>query len=122
MTSTSKNEPALTAEELRKIDAYWKACNYQESAARTLGLRSRPDFYVGPSEPRHPQIRSGHDLPVGSGTRCAGRDLELLSGRDVLRDLPGEEPGRSRNAETVPRVFVSRPTGESLHARSSRVD
>ena len=63
----------LSADELRKMDAYWRACNYlcagmiylrdnpllreplrsrahQESPARPLGLRSRPDLHLGPSQ------------------------------------------------------------------------
>jgi xylulose-5-phosphate/fructose-6-phosphate phosphoketolase len=50
MTSTSKNEPALTAEELRKIDAYWKACNYL--SAGMIYLRDNP-LLREPLRPEH---------------------------------------------------------------------
>src|ERR1035441_6307941 len=50
MTSTSKNEPALTAEELRKIDAYWKACNYL--SAGMIYLRDNP-LLKEPLRPEH---------------------------------------------------------------------
>ena len=146
MTSTHLNEPELlSAEELRKMDAYWRACNYmcagmilpaqqslaqnasaprtlQESIARTLGLRSRSDVCMGPPEPRYSEVRPGHDLYFGSGAWGAGGNLQLLSGRNLFGDLSGKEPGRSGFAQAFPCVFVSWPVGESLYTRSSRVD
>ena len=84
--SLSANGPArstvtgapLSADELDKIDAYWRACNYlalgmiylqanppfariteartyQESAARSLGLEPRACLHLYPSESSYPK-------------------------------------------------------------------
>ena len=146
MTSTHLIEPELlSADELRKMDAYWRACNYL--CAGMIYLRDNPllreplrpehfknrllghwgsdpgqTFAWVHSESRHPQVRPGHDLHFRSGTWRAGDDLQLLSRRNVFGDLSGEEPGRSGHAQALPRVFVSWPAGQPLHAGGSGVD
>jgi xylulose-5-phosphate/fructose-6-phosphate phosphoketolase len=60
------SEQTLNANELRLIDAYWRACNYmcagmlylRDNALlrQPLGFRSGPEFHLGPPESRHSQI------------------------------------------------------------------
>ena len=98
----AKSRPAssrptpLPADELRRIDAYWRACNYlaagmiylqdnpllreplqagahQEPAARPLGRQSRALLHVRAPQPPHQQVRPGRDLPGRPGPRRPGR-------------------------------------------------
>ncbi len=73
-TQATSQSPRLSPDELRKIDAYWRACNYlsvgmiylranpllreplqsrthQAASARTLGVGPGPVVHLGASEP-----------------------------------------------------------------------
>src|ERR1017187_3802756 len=75
MTSTSKNEPALTAEELRKIDAYWKACNYL--SAGMIYLRDNP-LLKEPLRPEHIKNRLLGHWGSDPGQTCAWAHLNRV--------------------------------------------
>ena len=111
--STIEGSP-LSPDELRKIDAYWRACKYlalgmiylldnplteraaeagahQEPAARALGIEPRSGVHLHSFEPADQEARPGHDLHGGAGARSAWRSRARLSRRDLLRDLSGKE-------------------------------
>ena len=94
----------LSPEELRKMNAYWRACNYlaagmiylranpllreplkagahQESAARPLGFGPGPELYLGSSQPADQEVRPEHDLPLGPGHGAPATLVQLLSRR-----------------------------------------
>ena len=134
------SEEALKVDELRKIDAYWRACNYL--CAGMIYLRDNP-LLREPLRPEHFKNRLlGHwgsdpgqtfawvhlnrvirkydlDMIYISGPRPwrTGGDLELLSGRDLFGDLSGEEPGRSGYAQAVPRLLLSRASSGAIARR-----
>src|SRR5207248_2677396 len=94
-TRSTIGEKPLSTEELRRTDAYWRACNYlslgmiylldnpllaeplrpayQEPAAGTLGIKPWTVVYLCSPEPAHQEIRSRHDLPGWSGAWRARR-------------------------------------------------
>ena len=107
----------LSADELRKMDAYWRACNYL--AAGMIYLRDNPllreplqaehikqrllghwgaspglELRLRPPQPPDQQVRPGRDLPRRSGPRRAGRAGAGLSRRHLLGGL--SEQGRGR--------------------------
>ena len=107
----------LTPEELRKTDAYWRACNYlalgmiylqdnpllkeplkpEHIKNRLLGhWGSSPGlaFTLHPPEPPDQEVRPGHDLHGRARPRRARRAGARLSGGHLLRDLSGQERGR----------------------------
>ena len=126
MATKTELPVTLSTNELRTTDAYWRACNYlsrghdlssgkspvaraaaagalQEPTAWALGFRSRSNIHLGSSESRDPEIRPEHDVHLRAGSWRARDAFELLSGRSLFRNLPGEELRRSRYAEILPR-------------------
>ena len=104
----------LSTDELRKTDAYWRACNYlslgmiylHDNPLLTEPLRpehiknrllghwgSSPGLvvYLHPPEPADQEIRPGHDLPGRTGARRPWRSRSGLSGGNLLRGLSGQE-------------------------------
>ena len=100
--------PTLSPDELRKMDAYWRACNYL--CAGMLYLCKNPllreplkvehiknrllghwgcgpgtDVYVGAFEPADQEVRPEHDLHFRAGTRCSGDTFEQLTWRACIR-------------------------------------
>ena len=135
----------LGTDELRKTDAYWRACNYlslgmiylQDNPLLKEPLRpehiknrllghwgSSPGLVVHlcPPESVDQEIRSRHDLPGRSRTRRARRAGSGLSGGDILRGLSGQERGRRRAARVLQAVFVSGRDRQSLHAGDAGID
>ena len=113
-TNKAKSAAAstLTADELRRMDAYWRACNYlsvgmlylkknpllreplkaehiKDTVAGALGFGCWAELYVGASESADQEVRSGFDLSVGAGAWGSCYALELLSRRRVLGGLSG---------------------------------
>ena len=109
--STVKGAP-LSADELRKIDAYWRASLYlclgmlylkdnpllreplkvehiKPRMLGALGLGPRPGLHLHPLQPADQQVRSGRDLPLRAWPWRAVGALPGLPGGDVLRDLSG---------------------------------
>ena len=114
----------LSAEEVRKIDAYWRACNYL--AVGMIYLRDNP-LLREPLKAEHVKSRllahwgsstglsftyvhlnrliKKYDLNAifmaGPGQWCTGRARSSLFGRHLFRDIPREERGRRRNARIL---------------------
>jgi len=106
--STVEGAP-LSSEELRKIDAYWRASLYlclgmlylkdnpllreplkvEHIKPRMLGLGPRPGLHLHPLQPADQQVRPGRDLPLRAWPWRAVGALPGLPGGDVLRDLSG---------------------------------
>lgn len=61
----------------------------KKTADRALGIRSRPECYLGPPEPSHQTLRPQYDLYIQAETWRTRGARERLSGRHVFRDLPG---------------------------------
>ena len=64
-TDVSADISPLTQDELRRLDAYWRACNYL--AAGMIYLRANP-LLREPLKPEHIKNRILGTLGVGSGT------------------------------------------------------
>ena len=140
--SRTAASPAQTGSKPRgtsEIDAYWRACNYlcagmiylrdnpllkeplaralQEPAARTLGLRSRPDIYWVHLN----RVIRKYDLDMiyisgpGHGAPAVISPTAIWKGR-----IPKSTRRRARTKRACCKlfraVFVSRPARESLHA------
>ena len=116
------SERVLTAEELRDMDAYWRACNYlcagmiylrdnpllqgaatprafQESPARTLGIRPGTNIHLGPPQSRDSQVRPRHDLHFRSGSwRASSASNCYLEGTysEVYPEKSQDEAGMLR--------------------------
>ena len=133
-----KDEP-LALEEVRKIDAYWRAALYlcvghdlpprqsaapgaprdrarQEAAPRPLGDRPRPDLRLGAPQPPDQEARPEHDLHLRPRPRRPRRPLQRLPGRHLLRGLSGQERGRGRHEEILQAVLLPRRHRQPLHA------
>ena len=143
VASPTEVSSPLTPEELRKIDAYWRACNYL--SAGMIYLRENPllreplkpehiknrllghwgsdpgqSFDLGSPEPSHQEVRLECDVHLRTGPWRAGDSRQQLSRRPLLRDLSGQESRRSGHAEILSAVFVSRWNWLALHAGNSR--
>ena len=91
----------LTPSELRKIDAYWRACNYlaaamiylranpllrgafeagahQASTSWSLGIGPRTVVDLGPPKQAHQKIRPECHVHRRARSRCASNACELL--------------------------------------------
>ena len=138
-------EERLSGEELRKIDAYWRACNYL--AAGMIYLRDNP-LLREPLKAEHVKERLlGHwgaspglsfiyvhlnrlinkydtrrDLPGRPRPRCAGRARARLPRGHLLRGLSEQERGRGGHARVLQGVLVPRRHRQPLHARDARLD
>ncbi len=135
----------LSPDELQKINAYWRACNYL--SAGMIYLRDNPllrqplkpehtknrllghwgsdpgqSLIWGSLEPPDPQIRFGRHLHLRSRSRRARHAFQLLSRRPLLGDLSREEPRRSRHAQVLSPVFISRRNRLALHTGNARLD
>ena len=118
--STVKGTP-LSADELRKTNAYWQTCNYlslgmiylksesspegtaqtgahQEPSARSLGIESRTFVHLCAPKSPDQETRSRCNFHGWSRPRCAGRSRSRLSGRNVFRGLSVKERRRLRSA------------------------
>ncbi len=135
----------LTADETRKMNAYWRACNYL--SAGMLYLCSNP-LLREPLKPEHIKNRLlGHwgsdpgqsfiwvhmnrlikkyDLNMiylsGPGPWSSCDPLQLLSRRGVFRDLPGQKPGCGRTAQVPQAVLIPWRHREPLHSGNPGVD
>jgi hypothetical protein len=102
----------LSAEELRKMHAYWRAANYlavgqiylmdnpllpegavaaqarQAAPARPLGHHVGPELPLRPPQPGHQGVRPEHALHLRPRARRAGAGGQRLPRRDVQRGLP----------------------------------
>ena len=139
---------ALSPEELRRIDAWWRAANYlsvgqiylldnpllreplaprarQAPAARALGHHPRAELRLRPPQPRHPRPRPrGHlrDRPRPRRARARG---QRLSGRHLQRGLSAHRPRRRRHARSCSASSPSRAASPATSpprppARSTR--
>jgi hypothetical protein len=107
----------LSPDELSKIHAYWRACNYlaagmiylrdnpllrkplkpehiKNCAARSLGRKPGLSFTLRPSEPADQQVRPRCDLPRRARSRRARRARPGVPRGNVLRDLSEQERRR----------------------------
>ncbi len=98
---------SLSAEELRKTDAYWRACNYlsagmiylranpllreplkPEHIKRRLlghwGSDPGPIFDLGASEPPYPEVRFECHVCLWARSRRSCNPCQLLSGRTLF--------------------------------------
>ena len=121
----------LSAEELRKLDAYWRASNYlsvgqiylldnpllqraaqarahQAAAARPLGHVAGPEHALRPPQPGHQARRPEHDLHHRPGPRRAVAGRPRLPGRHLQRGLPEHQPGRRGDEAAVQAVQLPR--------------
>ena len=135
----------LSAEELRKMHAYWRAANYlsvgqiyllrqpaaegaarararQAAPARPLGDHAGAEPPLRPPEPGHQEARPGHDLRHRSGARRPGAGRQRVPRRHLQRGLPGHRPGRGRDEEAVQAVQLPRRDPEPRRARDARLD
>ena len=137
--------PALSREELGKIDAYWRACNYL--AAGMIYLRANP-LLREPLKLEHIKQRLlGHwgtspglsfiyihlnrlikkyDLNTifmaGPGHGAPGVLAPSLPRGHLFGGLPQQRRGRSRNARVLQGVFLPRRHWQSLHTGNTRFD
>src|SRR6266702_2905592 len=133
--STVKGSP-LAPEEVRQLDAFWRACNYL--AAGMIYLRDNP-LLREPLRPEHVKSRLlGHwgaspalsfvyahlnriirardlDAIFLAGPRCARRDGAGLPGGHLLRGLSGPEPRRGGAPPALQGVLLSGRRREPLH-------
>ncbi len=137
----------LSDEELRRLDAHWRAANYlsvgqiylmsnpllteplrararQAAAARSLGHFTWPQPRVHTPQPTRPLPGAGSPLHLGARSRRPRRGGQFLAGRVVHGDLPGHHPGHRRDGPAVPAVLVPRrrpqprgPGDARLHPR-----
>jgi hypothetical protein len=127
--STIKGAP-LSSEELRKIDAYWRANLYlslgmlylkenpllreplalEQTKPRLLGhwVQTLARFYLHPFQSPDQQIRSERNLYFGTRTQCTRSAVQRLPRRYVLRSISGQEPGPRRAAALFQAVQFSR--------------
>ena len=142
--STIQGAP-LSADELRKTIAYWRACNYlslgmiylydnpllreplrvEHIKNRLLGhWGSSPGLVLPlhPSQPPDQEIRSGHDLPGRAGTWRSRRARAGLSRRNLFRDLSRERRRLRRAARVLQAVLLSRRHRQPLHAGDAGLD
>ena len=121
MSMTAAVQPALGEEELRRLDAYWRAANYlsvgqiylldnpllreplragarQAAAARALGHHAGPQPRLRAPQPRHPRARPRRHLHPGAGPRRAGARRERLPRGHLHRGLPRHPPRRGGHA------------------------
>ena len=140
--STVEGAP-LTPEELRQLDAFWRACNYL--ALGMIYLRDNP-LLREPLRPEHIKNRLlGHwgaspalsfvythlnrvirarDLDMifmaGPGHGAPGVLAPRLPGGHLLRGLPGQEPRRGGAAALLQAVLLPRRHRQPLHAGDCR--
>ena len=109
----------LTADEVRKMDAYWRACNYLSAGMLYLctnpllreplkpehiknrllghwGSDPGTELYLGSPEPANQEVRPRHHLPLRAGPWSSRDALQQLPRRGVLGGLSREQPGRAR--------------------------
>ena len=127
MQATISSEPAtipsnpLSADELRKIDAYWRAANYlsvgqiylfdnpllteplrlEHIKPRLLGhWGTTPglNFIYAHCNRAHPQIRSQHDLHLRPRPRRSRHGRQHVSGRHLQRTFSEHHAGLRRHA------------------------
>ena len=127
----------LAADELRLIDAWWRAANYlsvgqiylldnpllreplarrarQAAAARPLGHDAGPQLALGAPQPRHPGARPRRPLRDRPRPRRAGRRRQRLSRGHLQRALRADRPRRG-GLQRLFRQF-SFPGGIPSHA------
>ena len=140
--STVEGTP-LSPDELRKIDAYWRASLYlclgmlylkanplaaraaelgahKAAAAGSLGLGRRPGLHLHPLQPADQKIRPQRDLHQRPRARGARRAVPGVSRRHLFRDLSGKERRRGGTAALLQAVLVSRRHRQSRHAGNAR--
>ena len=134
----------LSADELRKIDAYWRASLYlcmgmlylaenpllreplllEHTKKRLLGhwgIGSRSMLHVCPFQPADQQVRPRRDLRVGTGARRTVGALPGVSRGDLLGDLPRQERGRGRAAALLQAVLLSGRDRQPRNSRDARI-
>ena len=135
---------SLTPDELRQMDAYWRACNYL--CVGMIYLRDNP-LLREPLKPEHIKNRLlGHwgsdpgQSFTGSTSTASSRSIDLdviyISGpghgapatlancylEGVYSEVyPDKQPRRSRHAEVLQAVLLPRRNRQPLHARDSRL-
>ena len=134
----------LTADELRLIDAYWRAANYlsvgqiylldnpllreplkaEHVKPRLLGhFGTTPGLnLIWAHLNRAIRARELRDLRHRPGPRRAGDRRERVSRGHVLRALPERRPGRGGAARALPPVLVPGRDSEPRRARDARLD
>ena len=128
----------MTDDELRALDAYWRAANYlsvgqiylldnpllreplapgarQAAPARPLGHDARPQLPLHPPEPRDPRARPRRDLRLRPRPRRPGGRRAVLSRGDVQRALPARHAATRTGLRELFRQF-SFPGGIPSHA------
>ena len=139
MTATTETTSAqpLTAEELRLLDAYWRAANYlsvgpglparQPAAARAPATRAhqaaapgplrddaRPQSDLRPHEPGDPSARSERDLRdrpwVTAGRRSSPTPTSRAPTPSATRTPPRTKPGSGRSSASSHSPAGSRAT------------
>ena len=142
--STIEGAP-LAPDELRLIDAYWRASLYlclgmiylkdnpllrepltlDHLKARLLGplgLRPRAELRLRPPEPPDQEVRPRRDLPLRPRARRAGAALQRLPRGDLLGSLSRQGRGRGRPAEVLQAVLLPGRDRQPLHPRDPRLD
>ena len=136
-TGTAGDRPALTDDELRRIDAYWRAANYlsvgpdlparqpaaaraaaararQAAAARPLGHDAGPQLHLRAPQPGHQGARPRRDLHHRAGPRRPGHGRQRLPRGHLQRGLPVRSPATRTGMRRLFRQF-SFPGGIPSH-------
>ena len=136
----------LSADELQKMDAYWRAANYlsvgqiylydnplleeaadqgahQAAAARTLGHDAGSQLHLRPPQPGHQEVRPRRDLR----RRARATADPALVANTYLEGTysevyPEHLPGRGGDEAALHPVLVSRRHSEPRRARDARLD
>ena len=137
--STIEGKP-LNPDELRKIDAYWRASLYlclgmlylkanpllreplkigahEAAAPGPLGLRPRPVLHLHSLQSADQEVRPERDLYPRPRARGAGGPVPGLSRGHLFRDLPGQERRPGGDAALLQAVLVSRAASAATPRR-----
>ncbi len=135
----------LAPDELRLIDAYWRAANYlsvgqiylldnpllrepleprarQAAAARPLGHDARAQPHLRPPQPGDPATRPRRDLRHRARARRARRWSPTPTSRAPTARSTPTSPGRGGDAAAVPPVLLPGRHPEPRRARDPRLD
>ena len=148
MTETLTNTPTgpLTADELERLDAYWRAANYlsvgqiylldnpllreplrararQAAPARPLGHHAGPELRLRPPQPGHPRARPRRDLRHRPRPRRPGAGRQhLAGGHATARSTRASTQDEDGHAPAVPAVLLPRRHPQPRRAGDAGLD